>query len=117
MSLDQILIWLKSKVGLKCTSDMWQFWYIFLSILGHSTNEEWSSTLKKHPAPWGELRIPGFLTITFPSSKMRKIDNMEEVAKFYAKAMKYFVKLIGTSKAPREERLVFDNQIAKGNIK
>jgi len=48
---------------------------------------------------------------------MRKIDNMEEVAKFYAKAMKYFVKLIGTSKAPREERLVFDNQIAKGNIK
>ena len=47
---------------------------------------------------------------------MRKIDNMEEVARFYANAMMYFVKLMGTSKAPKEERVVFDKQIAKGII-
>jgi hypothetical protein len=46
---------------------------------------------------------------------MREIDDMETVATFYAKAMMHFVQLMGISKPPREERVVFDNQIAKGN--
>jgi hypothetical protein len=47
---------------------------------------------------------------------MRKVDDMEGLAKFYEKFLKLFVKLMGTSKMQREERIVFDKQISAGEI-
>ena len=70
--------------------------------------------IKNNPAPWGELEIPNKLIITFPSEEMRKIENMDELANWYAVALKHFVDLMGTSKMQRVERLVLDIQISNG---
>ena len=83
-------------------------------IHGKTKNSEWTSTIRNHPAPWGELEIPNHLTITFPSSEMRKVDDMEALAEVYNTMMKAFVELMGTGKMQRHERLVFDIQISNG---
>ena len=85
-------------------------------IHGKTKNSEWTSTIRDHPAPWGELEIPNFLTITFPSSAMRKVDDMEALAEVYFKMMMYFVELMGTGRMMRHERLIFDIQISAGVI-
>ena len=84
-------------------------------IHGKHKNSDWTSTIRDHPAPWGELEIPNVLTMTFPSSEMRKVDDMEELTNFYEKMMKHFADLSGTGKMIRHERLVFDLQIVAGN--
>ena len=86
-----------------------------LVILGNTTNIEWSAKIKNNPAPWGELRIPDTLTIAFPSAELRKVDDIERVARFYAKAMQYFLQLMGTVRTQIEERVVFDKEIYHGN--
>ena len=83
-------------------------------IYGKTNNSAWKSTIQNYPAPWGELEIPNYLTITFPSSDMRKVDDMEALAEVYFKMMTYFVELMGTGKMQRHERLVFDIQISAG---
>ncbi len=83
-------------------------------VYGQTKNSEWTSTIRNHPGPWGELEIPNYLTITFPSKLMREVDDMEALAEVYSKMMKYFVELMGTGKMQRPERLVFDIQIAGG---
>jgi hypothetical protein len=83
---------------------------------GKTTNEEWKSTIKDYPAPWSEIRIPDYLTLTVPSSVIRQVDDMEALAKFYKKFMKLFVELMGTTKMQKEERIVFDKQISMGNF-
>ena len=83
-------------------------------VYGQTKNSEWTSTIRNHPGPWGELEIPNYLTITFPSKDMREVDDMEALAEVYSKMMKYFVELMGTGKMQRPERLVFDIQIAGG---
>jgi hypothetical protein len=45
---------------------------------------------------------------------MRTVDDMEALASYYEKMMKHFVELMGTGQMQRQERLVFDNQIASG---
>ena len=90
-----------------------KYYHPFSSTKGKTTNEEWK-TIKNNPAPWGELEIPDNIIITFPSEKMRKIENMEEVANWHAEAMKHFVDLMGTSKMQMVERLVLDIQISAG---
>jgi hypothetical protein len=87
---------------------------MFFSNLGKTTNAEWNTTIKNYPAPWGELRIPEYLTMTFPSSQMKLFDNMEALAKFYEKFMKAFVYFMGTGKMQKEERIVFDKEITVG---
>ena len=47
---------------------------------------------------------------------MRKIENMEEVAQFYAKCKEYFLELTNISKFQFEERVVFDKQTYGGNL-
>ena len=83
-------------------------------IYGQTKNEEWTSTIRNHPGTWGELEIPNYLTITFPSKDMREVDDMEALAEVYSKMMKYFVELMGTGKMQRHERLVFDIQNSAG---
>ena len=82
---------------------------------GKTTNEEWKS-IKDNPAPWGDLRIPDYLTLTVPSTVIRQVEDMEALAKFYEKFMKLFVDLTGTTKMQEEERIVFDKQIWIGNF-
>jgi hypothetical protein len=84
-------------------------------IEGKTTNEEWKSTIKDHPAPWGELRIPDYLTLTVPSTVIRQVDDMEALGKFYDQFMKFFVDLMGTTKMQKEERIVFDKQPSAGD--
>ena len=48
---------------------------------------------------------------------MRKIENMDELANWYAVALKHFVDLMGTSKMQRVERLVLDIQISNGKYR
>ena len=86
-------------------------------IYGQTKNAEWTSTIRNHPAPWGELEIPNGLTISFPSKQMREVDDMEALGEVYSKILKYFVELMGTGKMQRPERLVFDIQIAYGKRK
>ncbi len=88
-----------------------------LLFVGITTNDEWNMKIKHNPAPWGELIIPGFLIITFPSVKMRRIENMEKVGQFYAKCKEYFLELMGISKLQTEERVVFDKQTFGGNLR
>jgi hypothetical protein len=83
-------------------------------IHGTTKNSEWMSTIRNHPAPWGELEIPNHLTITFPSKDMREVEDMEALANVYDKMMKHFVELMGTGKMQRHERMVFDIQISAG---
>ena len=83
-------------------------------IHGKTKNSEWVKTIRNHPAPWGELEIPNHFTITFPSSEMKKVDDMEALANVYDKMMKSFVELMGTGRMQRHERLVFDIQISGG---
>jgi hypothetical protein len=47
---------------------------------------------------------------------MRKVEDMEALTNFYAKMMTHFVELMGTGKMQRQERVVFDVQIAAGRI-
>ena len=82
--------------------------------LGNTSNAEWNTTIRNYPAPWGELRIPDYLTFTFPTSQMKHVDDMEALAKFYEKFMKAFVYLMGTTRMQKEERVVFDKQIVAG---
>ena len=84
-------------------------------VYGQTKNLEWTSTIRNHPAPWGEFEIPNGLTITFPSKHMREVDDMEALGEVYSKILKYFVELSGTGKMQRHERLVFDIQITNGN--
>jgi hypothetical protein len=72
--------------------------------------------IKNSPAPWGELKIPNLLTITFPSAEMQKVDDMESVARFYAKAMQCFLNLTGIPKTEIEERVVFDKDFSGGTV-
>jgi hypothetical protein len=83
-------------------------------IHGKTKNSDWTSIIRNYPAPWGELEIPNYLTITFPSKDMRTVDDTEALASFYEKMMKHFVELMGTGKMQRHERLVFDIQISAG---
>jgi hypothetical protein len=83
-------------------------------VYGQTKNSEWVSTIRNHPAPWGELEIPNGLTISFPSKQMREVDDMEALGEVYSKILKYFVELMGTGKMQRHERLVFDIQINGG---
>jgi hypothetical protein len=75
---------------------------------GKNNNEEWKSKLRNYPAPWGELEIPNYLTITYPSSAMRKVDDMEALAAHYDKLAKAMVELSGTEIMIRHERIVYD---------
>jgi hypothetical protein len=47
---------------------------------------------------------------------MKKVEDMEGLANFYAKMMTHFVELMGSGKMQRQERVVFDVQIAAGRI-
>jgi len=87
--------------------------YAFFN-LGKTTNAEWNTTIKNYPAPWGELRIPTYFTMTFPSSQMKLVNDMEALAKFWEKFMKTFVYLMGSTTMQKEERVVFDKQILLG---
>ncbi len=62
------------------------------------------------------FKVPNFFSIVFPSEKMKKVEDMEGLANFYAKMMTHFVELMGTGKMQRQERVVFDVQIAAGRI-
>jgi hypothetical protein len=75
---------------------------------GKNNNKEWTSKLRNSPAPWGELEIPNYLTITVPSSAMRKLDDIEGLAAFYDKMVKAIVELSGTKIMIRHERIVYD---------
>jgi hypothetical protein len=75
---------------------------------GKNTNEEWQSKLRNYPAPWGELEITNYLTITYPSSAMRKVEDMEGLAAFYNKMTRTMADLSGTKIMIRHERIVYD---------
>ena len=66
------------------------------------------------PTPWGEIEIPAVFTVTYPTENLRKVPDIEVVAKFYEMVFKHFVELMGTKRMHNHERLVFDKQISAG---
>jgi hypothetical protein len=66
------------------------------------------------PTPWGEIEIPAVFTVTYPTENLRKVPDIEAVAKFYEMVFKHFVELMGTGRMHNHERLVFDKQISAG---
>ena len=66
------------------------------------------------PAPWGEIEVPSTFTATFPTKELKKVKEINALAKLYEKAFQFFVELMGTAKINNYERIVFDKQIAAG---
>ena len=64
--------------------------------------------------PWGEIEVPSVFTAIFSTELLRKIENIEILAKFYQNIFIYFVELMGTTKFHDHERIVFDKQISAG---
>ena len=65
-------------------------------------------------APWGEIEVPSIFTGTFPTKDLKKIKNVNALAKFYKKVFGHLVELMGTPKIHNFERMVFDIQIGGG---
>ncbi len=83
-------------------------------ILGQNTVEDWQSTLRDRPAPWGELESEG-LVLTLPSSLLRGLDDPEALMVFWQQVMDAQATL-GALAPPRvrAERIVTDRQISAG---
>ena len=83
-------------------------------FLGQTTNTEWNNKIKNNPAPWAEIEIPNQLILTFPSSSIRNLNDMAQLAATYANASYYIVKLAALENMTRPERIVLDIQISAG---
>jgi len=83
-------------------------------VLGKTDAEEWSKTIRNHPAPWGEL-AGRKLILTLPSKVLRTVDDPEDLMKFWDAVMDRYADLLGREPQRRRlERFVPDVQISAG---
>ena len=84
------------------------------SLIGVTTNDQWNDKIKTFPAPWAEVEVPGQIILTVPSSQVRDVTDIEDLAKVYLDIMTWVNRLAGIDRRPRTERFVFDKQISNG---
>jgi hypothetical protein len=83
-------------------------------FIGVTTNDEWNNKIKKNPAPWGEVEIPGKFILTFPTKDLSLVNDIVAVGELYEKIMNWTIKFAGLETHYRAERIVFDIQISAG---
>ena len=85
-----------------------------LFVLGETTDAEWNSTLKKHPAPWAELACDK-LILSCPTENARKVRNPTQLMTFWDNVVASQDDIANqTAERKRPERIVTDVQISAG---
>lgn len=85
-------------------------------VLGQTTPEQWAQARRDSQAPWGEVES-GTLILTAPLADLKKLDNPEELMRFWDKILASQADLAGWPTTPTSaERIVFDQQISAGYL-
>ena len=85
-------------------------------VLGQTTPEQWAQVRRDSLAPWGEVES-GTLILTAPLAELKKLDNPEELMRFWDKILASQADLAGWPATPTSpERIVFDQQISAGYL-
>jgi hypothetical protein len=85
-------------------------------ILGQTTPEHWAYVRRDSLAPWGEVESDS-LILTAPLADLKKLDNPEELMRFWDKILASQADLAGWPATPASpERIVFDQQISAGYL-
>ncbi|KAM8981986.1 TRPM8 channel-associated factor 2-like [Sarcophilus harrisii] len=82
--------------------------------LGETSLEEWKSSIRHHPVPWGELATDNII-LTVPSECLEDLENPEPLLHLWDDMMGAVARLASISfPFPRPERIVADVQISAG---
>lgn len=85
-------------------------------VLGETTPQQWAQARRDSLAPWGEVES-GSLILTAPLADLKKLDNPEELMRFWDKILASQADLAGWPASPASpERIVFDQQISAGYL-
>jgi hypothetical protein len=83
-------------------------------VLGKTSLAEWREKVRLRPAPWAELET-GKVILTVPSSAVRRLDDPEDLMKFWDSVLDCCAELAGIPlERRRPERYVCDVQISAG---
>jgi len=83
-------------------------------VHGRTDAALWRKTLRRHPAPWGELAT-GKVILTLPSSVLRALDDPAPLMDFWDRVLDACADLATTPRErARPERYVADEQISAG---
>lgn len=86
-------------------------------VLGKTTGESWKKTLANTTTPWGEIKTPR-ITVTLPLEYLKKIPDIEALAKHVQKGMEVQEWLAGWDQLPQRKkspmRFAVDRQISHG---
>ncbi len=81
--------------------------------LGKTDLAAWKVDLRNAPAPWAEL-VGNNLAISMPSANVRRLDNPDEVLKFWDRVVAAEDEFSGQTNRTSPERFVLDRQISAG---
>ncbi|XP_075796880.1 TRPM8 channel-associated factor 2-like [Pelodiscus sinensis] len=82
--------------------------------LGETSKDEWLTSIRHYPAPWGELATKN-LILTVPSNSICQIENPEPLLNLWEQIMTAVAELAAVPhRFPRPERIVADVQISAG---
>jgi len=85
-----------------------------LFVLGQTTDAEWNSKIKKHPAPWAEFACDK-LILSCPTENARRVNNPTLLMQFWKKVVEAQDDIANqTAERKRPERIVADVQISAG---
>jgi len=85
-----------------------------LFVLGETTDAEWNSTIKKHPAPWAEFACDKII-LSCPTENARKVRNPTQLMDFWKRVVEAQDDITNqTAERKRPERIVTDVQISAG---
>eukprot|EP00095_Tigriopus_kingsejongensis_P009271 maker-scaffold361_size196684-snap-gene-0.25 protein:Tk09271 transcript:maker-scaffold361_size196684-snap-gene-0.25-mRNA-1 annotation:"protein fam115c-like" len=81
------------------------------------TDEEWMSSIKSKPAPWGELQVPGQISFVISSALIQHLKSPNELMNIWNTAMIAANEFAGFGPTRiRMERAAFDVQISAGGM-
>ncbi|XP_027691483.1 TRPM8 channel-associated factor 2-like [Vombatus ursinus] len=82
--------------------------------LGETSLEEWKSSIRHYPVPWGELATDNII-LTVPSEHLQDLEDPEPLLHLWDEMMGAVARLASISfPFPRPERIVADVQISAG---
>jgi hypothetical protein len=83
-------------------------------VLGETSLNTWRNSVRQRPAPWAELATRKVI-LTVPSESIRKLENPDELMRFWDRVLDACADLAGRPKdRERPERYVTDVQISAG---
>lgn len=81
--------------------------------LGKTDLTAWKNEIRNAPAPWAEL-VGKKLIISLPSANVRRLDDPDQVLKFWDRVVTAEDELSGQTNRTSPERFVLDRQISAG---